>query len=791
MEEAAPHRDAYRVSFGILAIVAALAMAVRLAILAETHASSLITLAAVDAAADDALARRIAAGDFGGGTAAFFRAPLYPYHLAALYRFGWGAVGVRVLQLLLGCGTAVLVTLLGARLLGRRAGLCAGMAAALYGPFLSFENRLAPATLILALNAGGLFLLERSRKTPGLRPRVLAGLLFGLATLARSDGFFVALVLGCGLLAAEWGGGRRMALARCAAFLGATLLVSSLAAARNWAVSRDLVWVNTDGGITFYLGNTFYNGSNELGESEPAPIAGGREWERLVEMPHREAGLTRASDRSRYFYREALRQMRAEPGAAARHLLHKTARFFAGVEIGDNEDPYVVRNESRLLGLLFWRAEILGFPFGIVAPLALLGAMLLWRRRRDLALLYLYAAAITVSVVAFTVSSPSRLPALIAVLLFTAGAVEEIRARWRTPGFRLRIAGGFSFLVILLNANPAVPRLDQDPRHLRLMALSDYERGQAASAARTQEQAIAAHPNSAELHYEQGLFRTAAGDTAGAIAAYRRAIDLDPGYGEPRVNLGNLLVARGDFAGAVRLYLEAAVADPDLIPAQVAVGNAFLHSGHADSALARYDRALALDPSNIAASLGRINALERNGRTEEAIAAARQAMARAGERADLLTVLGRGLKNAGRNEEAVAALRAALDLEPRRVEAWMTLGQCYRRLGRLEEAEAAQKEAIAIDPRIPSAHVNLADVYARRGLYDQAIASLERALAIDPFHPTALYNLAVVHLELGEEAQAVLMLEKVLAIDPGHEAARHALAEIRGEPSPHRRPGKP
>jgi tetratricopeptide (TPR) repeat protein len=567
-------------------------------------------------------------------------------------------------------------------------------------------------------------------------------------------------------------------LIRAATFVGVALLTTLPATARNWMVARDLVWVSANGGINFYLGN------NPRAE-ETIEIRPGRRWERLVETPHREAGLTRASDRSRYFYREAWRFIRTQPAAYAALLARKTAQFFAGLEIRRNEDPYQLRRESELIRFLLWRAGPFGFPFGIVSPLAVIGALVLWPRRRELLTVYLFAAGYAIAVIAFFVTARYRLPAVPALLILAAGAVDWFLTHRHTPGVGFRFAGGLALLAVLLNANPAVPRIDTDAEYARLLAIAEYERGNSAKAVKAQDQAIRGNPDAAELHFDQGLYRTAAGDTAGAITAYQKAIVLDPTYGEPRVNLGNLLVAAGDFAGAVRLYFEAAIVDPDLVPAQIAVANAMRHSGQIDSALAHYDRALALDPESAEAVLGKMAALEASGRNDAAIATGRQALTRIGERADLLAALGRALKQAGRNHEAVAALRASLVKEPRRAETWVTLGQCYRRLGQLDQAEAAQKQAIALKPELVPAHVNLADVYARRGLFDQATASLERALALDPLNLTAIYNLAVVHIELGQEAQAERMLANLLALKPDHEEGRRALAHLRGEAVPH------
>ncbi len=755
-----------------LLLVALVALLARLVYLAEFRTSPFFAVPVIDAETYAEMAREIAAGNVAGGTTVFWQAPLYPYLLAVLRALACGPLAVRLVQFLLGTATALLISSLATRLCGRRAGLLAGLAAALYGPFIFFESRLLAPSLILFLNVAGLFALDRARASTALAPRALAGFLFGLATLTRPDASLVALVLGLGLFIAE----RRRpgAWRRAATFLGVAFLVTLTATVRNWVVARDLVWVSANGGINFYLGNN-------ARADETIGIRPGREWQRLVETPHREAGLTRASDRSRYFYAQALRYVREEPLAYALLIGKKTARFLAGYEIRRNEDAYELRRESWLMRLLLWRAGPFGFPFGIVSPLAILGAILLWPRRRDLLLIYLYAAAYALAVVAFFVTARYRLPAVPAFLILAAGAVDWVLARRHMPAVVPRFVLSAGALAFLLNVNPAVPRIDTSGETWRLRAIAEYERNNPRAAADAQAKAIAAEPNRAELHYDQGIYLSAAGDTAGAIAAYRRALELAPDYGEPRVNLGNLFVRAGDFRTAARLFIEAAVVDPDLVPAQVAVGRAFLHSGHPDSALARFEHALALDPMSAEAARGRVAALGSLGRAEEAVAAARSAVRDAGESAETLAVLGRALKEVGRNEEAVAALRGALGRDPNQAETWVTLGQCYRNLGRLTDAEEAQKQALALAPGLVPAYVNLADIYARRGLFDQAILALEKALALDPFNETAIYNLAVVQAELGEERQAIAMLEQLLARNPEHAPARHALARLRGD----------
>jgi tetratricopeptide (TPR) repeat protein len=777
-----------------LLVVALAAIAIRVGYLIALRQSPFFAVPVVDAETYVTMARAIAAGDWAGGRTVYWQPPLYPYLLALGFGLGLGPLGARLVQFGVGVATAALLAHLGRRLGGARVGLLAGLGAALYGPALFFEGRFLATTLILSLNVVSLALFVWALARGGLWRRMIAGGSFGLATLARPDAFLTVLLLAVGMLWIDLRSGRepdapearqtrQARLVRqpgllALGFLLSALLVTLPVTLRNRWVAGEWVWVSSNGGLNYFIGNN-------PEAARTIAIHPGRAWEALVETPHREAGLTRAVDRSRYFYRQALHFAQKEPGSFLFLQSRKLWQFFAGYEIPREEDLYFVRRESPLYAALTWRLGTFGFPFGLVSPLAILGAIVLWSRRRELAPLYLAGLGATVAVVAFFVTGRYRLPALPIFLVFAALAVDWLLTHGRDAARRQRFLLAWAGLAVGAAALPAGSRPDSEAEQWRLLAIAEFEQGAFKAAVEHQALAAGLDPKRPELQYDLGVYRAALGDTAGAITAYQRAIALDPSYGEPRVNLGLLLARAGDYPSAVNQILTAAATNPNLAPAQLAAGHAFYHSGAIDSALARYRRAVAVDPQSLEARLAEVTALDRLERSADAIAALRQAMAVQGERPELLAAFGRELKSAGRYPEAIAALRAALASGPPDAEIHVTLGQCYRALGRLTEAEAEQKQALALDPKLVPAHVNLADVYARRGLYDQAINELERALRLEPFNTAAIYNLAVVHANLGQEAEAVLLLEKLMALDPKHEAGRHALARLKGEPEPH------
>lgn len=108
-------------------LIFTLAFTVRLVYLVQMRDNPTFSCPQMDADYHDRWARQIAAGDW-VGREVFFRAPLYPYFLGALYAvYGPNYVQVRLVQFLLGALTCALICLIGFRAHGRAVGIAAGV----------------------------------------------------------------------------------------------------------------------------------------------------------------------------------------------------------------------------------------------------------------------------------------------------------------------------------------------------------------------------------------------------------------------------------------------------------------------------------------------------------------------------------------------------------------------------------------------------------------------------------------------------------------------------------------
>lgn len=130
-----------------------------------------------------------------GGPSAF-RPPGYPYVLGAVYAATNDSMTAgRLAGAVLGTIAVVLIATLATLVWGRRTGVVAGVIAAVYPAFIATGSVLLSEALFLPLFVGSLVCSVRYREARSVRWMVAAGLLTGLAVLARPLGALVILVM--------------------------------------------------------------------------------------------------------------------------------------------------------------------------------------------------------------------------------------------------------------------------------------------------------------------------------------------------------------------------------------------------------------------------------------------------------------------------------------------------------------------------------------------------------------------------------------------------------------------
>ncbi len=553
-------------------LIAAGALALRLAYLQERRAAPDFAYPDVDALYHDYWARGLAfdrwtpppgMDDPGVRTRPYFRPPGYVWFLSAVYRATAGSyVAPRVAQHVLGVFGVVLALWLGTRLAGRLAG---NLYAALLGSYwilIYFEGELLDPTLnvvlLLAMLAASLLWLER-RRSGWL---FLAGLLLGGAAVVRPN------MLACypaGLAWFGWVLKRRGPWLRAAGVwtVGLVLAVAP-GAGRNWAVARDRVLVSSNAGINFYLGNN-PDATGYCMAELPAwgPYRTCFDYPRICRRVAEQVGRPlQDSEISAYFFAAGMRWARENPGRALELLAKKAALFWGLPEVAHNTVESHGRRTSRIL-------RRLPGDFPLFLCLGLLGAAGLRKHgapdaRRMALFMGLFGGAYFLSVWPFFAAARYRVPILPIILFFAAAGLEQALAWLRTRAWR-NLAGSAIALLPLYG--------------LLAWNWTGYREPVG------------------RWHFDRGWALVKQGRLGEAQEQFRQALAADPGDVRARINLGNLLGQMGDLAGAEREFRQA-VAAGDNPEAWNNLGYALYLQGRAAEAAPCFDRALALDPEN-------------------------------------------------------------------------------------------------------------------------------------------------------------------------------------------------
>jgi tetratricopeptide (TPR) repeat protein len=716
-------------------LVLAVACLVQVGYLADSRDDPTFEVPIVDAAV-----YHRAAVDFASGKplaeGAFWQPPLFPAFLGFFYALtGASVVGARLMMAALAAISCLLMYQLGCRLFGRPVGMVAALGLAVYGPFVFFATRLLATGLGIFLSLLSLLLLLRALDRPLRRWRwVVAGTCSGLAIINIPNAAVVPVVA---LIAMVQEARRRGAVRRYAAggllLLGAALVIIAPVTIRNYLVSGEFVVLSTNGGINFYVGN------NPDADATVA-IRPGEYWGRLARTGTSETPRTRARQ-SAFFYRQALAFARNQPGAFLTGLGSKALRALNAREIPRNVDIYLHRRFSKLLRTLCWRWGSFGFPFGLLAPMAVVGMVVApklgspsarVRIRRALPMWFtlLYVA----SVVLFFVTARYRLPAVCVAILFAAVAIvwfwQQFVSKKETSSRRVQIVAGVAFavsaVVVNLPIHTATDDVDFETELYLSVGAEELKAGMLQEARGHLSRALEFDPGNAATYVHLGDLSGRLGHGEEAARYYRRAALLDPNSANARAKMGAFLSQQHRYAEAVEWFLEALDRDPTFPDARAGLLGGFIAGRDADdkgSALALFAEALV-----------------RHERYEEAIECYRKAHALTDLAPGSLERLARLLATCPRQElrDCVIAVEAAEHLcrmtQHQDARALSTLALVYDACNRVNQAVEMQQRAVELAERAGAEDLEvlrekLADYRAR--LSEQSAGSAEASAGDD------------------------------------------------------------
>ena len=537
-------------------ILAVVALAVHLAVVADTNHRPTFSIPVVDAASYHWQAVGIVK-DPTPATRAFWQPPLYPYWLALVYSVTVPDPAVaRTAQGLFLVLTVLLTFAIGKRIAGPRTAFLAALLLCFYGPLVFFTGMLLPNMLATTLDLVVVLTLLRLVEAPGRGRAYVCGLSFGAAALAVPNVVFALPIAVVWLVhrARQPGAWRSAALL---ALAGAAGLLTCLApvAVRNRVVSGEWVPISTNGGINLYIGNNPHADQTQT-------LRPGAEWARLVALPY-EAGARTDRAADAFFYRKVLRYIHADPLLFLSGLSTKTLRFWNAREWPRNIDVDYACSLSPLLRPLAWRWHGFAFPFGLLGALGIFGLLTTIRGRWDRRLVAAFIVCYAASVILFFPASRYRLPIIPLLMIFALLGAGVLWAALKRLGPRARqmgvlFAGLFVIVNLPLNAPTDAIRLDAELHTDVGVGLQTRHR--AAEALDQYETALSLDPRFSDALYYRGTLLRDLGRIDESVASFRSCLAVRPDHTKAMHDLAVILFEHQKGSTEAEKLLRAVVA---------------------------------------------------------------------------------------------------------------------------------------------------------------------------------------------------------------------------------------
>ena len=652
-------------------LIALVAFAVKLAVLMQLWDHPLLQPhGELDTAYYVTLGQRIAAEGILAPIGAFFVSPLYVYFLAAVLAAGGSLFAAQLIQIALGAVAVALLFETARHWFGEHAAAVTAALATLTGIFTFNEVLILQSALDPFLVACALYALTQALSSGRAGAFAAAGISIGLLALNRPNAVVFAVTAAAVVLIREWRGGH---VKRGAVLVTALLAVVAANAARNYAVSGDLVLIASHGGLNFYIGNH----DRADGTYTPVPgitpsIAGqAGDSARVAEAS---AGRPLSpGEVSSHFARRAFDWIIAHPSDAARLWIRKIAILLNRVDVPLNYSYAFYALESSLLRALAVGPWLL-LPFGLVG--------LVWpslrRHNRGYWVWAMFVPVYGAAVVLFFVTDRYRMPLFVPLCATAAAALvrcfDLLRAlrlrsgQARRPGALLgpAVAIALTALVAFWNL-----RLDNGiGGEQTRQAVWFVEQGSFDDASRYVQQIAPNHSHPGVLHFRVAQAFLDAGRPDQAAVHLSEAMAIDGPRPAIRLALGEALLRSGR------------------------PGEALKHLSGLEDAVPETSVESALDFGTLALEQYAI---------PEAIRWLRIAVHRAPERAEAHEKLGVALFLNGDAAAARPYLERARHLDPASASARLNLAAVYAELRQFPEARREALEALRLDPAEPRA----------------------------------------------------------------------------------------
>jgi tetratricopeptide (TPR) repeat protein len=339
-----------------------------------------------------------------------------------------------------------------------------------------------------------------------------------------------------------------------------------------------------------------------------------------------------------------------------------------------------------------------------------------------------------------------------------------------------------------LNAQP------QNPDAHLLLARGLIARGKLADAEKEMTALATKYPSESAVQSQMGSLFAARGDARSARRSFERALALDPNSVEALSGLV-LLDLTANRPAEARARVETRLAqNADDSRLLLLAAETYAGTGDAAGAEQALRRAMAIDPADLHINAMRAQLFMSENKLEDAKAEFDTLAKRTSNSDDAVaseTLIGVILEAQNRAADAQAQYERVLARSPQSAIAANNLAWLYaHRGGNLDVALGLAQTAAQQMPDRPEINDTLGWIYYKKDLPGQAIAVLERSVELDSTSPLYHYHLGLAYAKSGDRQLAAQWLERALTLNSefdGASDARRLLASIRrGDPGPTR-----
>jgi protein O-GlcNAc transferase len=316
-----------------------------------------------------------------------------------------------------------------------------------------------------------------------------------------------------------------------------------------------------------------------------------------------------------------------------------------------------------------------------------------------------------------------------------------------------------------LDAAARADKQQQQPYILAAYAQALAGTKQFPAAIARMKEAVAADPQSADLHDELGSLYAQHQDWVHAKDAFNAALQINPNLAAAHFHLGMALLAEQQ-PGALDELNQAYQLAPQNPEVALQLGQALAAAGQDDQAIPVLRHAIELDPKSTVGAYQLGLALQRTNAPQEAIPLLQRAADADPQNVAILTNLGMALCQAQQAKDAVPVLQRAVALAPDDVTAHQNLAAAYIQLNQFDDAVEQLRISLKLSPDAARLHYNLGLALKMKDDAADAIPELETAEKLDPSAFEPPYVLGVLYLQAGRYSDAGRELNLSLKLHP-------------------------